>query len=45
MAKAKRIEFLQPDSEPKVQEAAMLLKKKNVKYRPLPKFKSGCKDC
>ena len=26
-------------------EANMLLKRKYVKYRPLPKFKSGCKNC
>lgn len=46
MGKNRQIEQLQSESsDPKLQEAVMLLKRKNVKYRPLPRFKGGCKDC
>ena len=28
-----------------VSRAETLLKRKNNKYRPIPKFKGGCKNC
>lgn len=46
MAKRKQIE--DNNSEPsdgKMQQAMLLLKRKNVKYRPIPKFKGGCNNC
>ena len=46
MAKRKQIDIdLEPGSDPKVQEAFRLLSNKNVKYKPVPKFKNGCKNC
>ena len=46
MAKRKQIEddLIDPINH-RILEAKMLLKCKNVKYKPLPKFKSGCKNC
>ena len=46
MAKRKSLDSdLEPSSDLKVQEAYRLLSNKNVKYKPVPKFKNGCKDC
>ena len=46
MAKRKSLDSdLELSSDPKVQEAFRLLSNKNVKYKPVPKFKNGCKDC
>jgi hypothetical protein len=46
MAKRKLVEEdLRESSDTKAQQAMLLLKRKNVKYRPLPKFKSGCNNC
>lgn len=28
-----------------IAEAALMLKKSNKHYKPLPKFKGGCKNC
>ncbi len=46
MAKRKQIEddLMDPTNQ-RVLEARMLLKRKSIKYKPLPKFKSGCKNC
>jgi hypothetical protein len=46
MAKRKQIDDdLKESSDVIVHEAQLLLKRKNVKYKPLPKFKSGCNNC
>ena len=46
MAKRKQIdEDLMESTDQRILEATMLLKRKSVKYKPLPKFKSGCKNC
>lgn len=46
MAKRKQIEDNNSDpSDAKMQQAMLLLKRKNVKYRPIPKFKGGCNNC
>lgn len=46
MAKRKQIdEDLMGSTDQRILEATMLLKRKSVKYKPLPKFKSGCKNC
>lgn len=46
MAKRKQIdEDLMESTDQRILEATMLLRRKNVKYKPLPKFKSGCKNC
>lgn len=46
MGKRKQIEDDYRDSsDAKMQQAMPLLKNKNVKYKPIPKFKGGCNDC
>ena len=46
MAKRKSLDNdLELNSDPKLQEAYRLLSNKNVKYKPVPKFKGGCKNC
>mgnify|MGYP003397347302 CR=1 FL=1 len=46
MAKRKQIEDDYRDSsDAKMQQAMLLLKRKNVKYKPIPKFKGGCNNC
>lgn len=46
MAKRKVVdEDLRESSDIKEQQAMLLLKRKNVKYRPIPKFKGGCNNC
>ena len=46
MAKRKQIDVdLMESTDQRILEATMLLKRKSVKYKPLPKFKSGCKNC
>lgn len=46
MAKRERIEDeFKDSSDLRLQQAQLLLKRKNVKYKPLPRFKSGCKNC
>ena len=34
-----------PEEQQFVSRAEPLLKRKNNKYRPIPKFKGGCKNC
>ena len=45
MAKRKQIDETVDSANQTILEAKLLLKSKYVKYRPLPKFKSGCKNC
>lgn len=46
MAKRKQIEDDYRDSsDAKMQQSMLLLKRKNVKYKPIPKFKGGCNNC
>lgn len=46
MAKRKQIEDDYRDSsDAKMQQAMLLLKRKNVKYKPIPKFKGNCNNC
>lgn len=46
MAKRKQIEDDYRDSsDAKMQQAMLLLKRKNVKYKPISKFKGGCNNC
>ena len=46
MAKRKQIEDDYRDSsDAKMQQAILLLKRKNVKYKPIPKFKGDCNNC
>lgn len=46
MAKRKIVEEdLKDSSDTKAQQALLLLKRKNVKYKPIPKFKGGCNNC
>lgn len=46
MAKRKVVdEDLRESSDIKEQQAMLLLRRKNVKYRPIPKFKGGCNNC
>lgn len=34
-----------PDEVQLLSRAETLLKRKNYKYKPVPKFRSGCKNC
>lgn len=46
MAKRKQVdEEIKDSSDVRIQQAELLLKRKYVKYRPLPKFKGGCNNC
>lgn len=46
MAKRKIVEEdIIDSSDAKTQQALLLLKRKNVKYKPIPKFKGDCKNC
>ena len=46
MAKRRQVEEeLMESMDPKVQEARLLLNRKTVKYKPIPRFRSGCKNC
>lgn len=46
MAKRKIVEEDLKDSpDAKTQQALLLLKRKNVKYKPIPKFKGDCNKC
>lgn len=46
MAKRKQIEDdYSESSDAKMQHAMLLLRRKNVKYKPIPKFKGGCNNC
>lgn len=47
MAKRKQIneEDYMPAEVPLLVQAEVLLKKMGKKYRPIPKFKDGCKNC
>ena len=38
-------EELMESMDPRVQEARLLLNRKTVKYKPIPRFRSGCKNC
>ena len=50
MAKVKEKELsfddmLSPIERIRLAEAQQIIKKTNRHYRPIPKFKGGCKDC
>lgn len=36
---------LMPSERNAMAEAELVLKKKNNHYRPIPKFRGGCKNC
>ena len=36
---------LNPLEQRRIAEAEMMMRKKNKHYRPIPKFRGGCKNC
>ena len=38
-------EALAPSERARIAEAQLIMKKTNRHYRPVPKFRGGCKDC
>lgn len=48
-AKDKRLtvdeDALAPSERARIAEAQLIMRKTNRHYRPIPKFRGGCKDC